>query len=849
MADTPADPADRTRIDPPLLDDGDDAAVVFANDLPDDPADTPAVGASRGGGPGQGADAGPAADTAAGLDTTLPDPPLVPGVPASTPVGQPPVPAAIDDTDALPGWDAENDALAHALSWLTRHHGRERTPESLLAGLALQARLGPDQAIQVMRDAGYSVGLVQRGIGELHALLLPAVLLLRGGDAAIVVRRHEGDGGRYDIVMPGREHHACVATETELAAEYTGVALVATPRAAPTPDAGPNAELLHDPARHWFWGTLRRFAPYYRSALVAALLSNLLMLVTGLATSVIFDKVIPHQAWVTLSAVVVASAVALAFDLAARQLRTYLIDMAGRKVDLIVGSTLLRQTLAVRMEHRPASSGAYAHTLAQLEQVREFCASATLAAVSDLPFIIVFVAVTFVIAGPLGWVLVVFIPLLLALSFVVQGALRRSLTANQLHLADLQGLLVEAVDGLEDVKANAAQGRFIRRFEDATAAAGEALLKSRAVAAITNNLSMISQQVVTLVMLVWGVHLIAEKVVTAGALIAAVMFAGRALAPLASVVQLATRYQGARAAMRALDHVMQQPVDREPGRQYVPRREVSGDIALLDVGFGYPAPPLPGAVAAGEGPPVIKGMTLRVAPGERLAVLGRIGSGKSTVLRLMAGLYQPTSGQVQADGMDLRQIDPADWRARVGFVGQDPRLFAGTLRDNVLLDRASADPARLAEVARLTGLDRLVASHPQGWELPVGEGGSLLSGGQRQLVALARCLVTRPRILLMDEPTSSMDAQSEVAFLRQLKAACGDCTLVLVTHRPAVLELVQRIAVLDQGRLVMDGPRDAVLAALSGARPPAPQADAEPPAAPNLRLHPSAQPLAREPAL
>jgi ATP-binding cassette subfamily C protein LapB len=250
-----------------------------------------------------------------------------------------------------------------------------------------------------------------------------------------------------------------------------------------------------------------------------------------------------------------------------------------------------------------------------------------------------------------------------------------------------------------------------------------------------------------------------------------------------------------------------------------------------------------------EAPAVLRGVTLRFEPGERAALLGRIGSGKSTILRLLAGLYQPSAGLVDVDGMDLRQIDPADFRARVGFVSQDPRLFQGSLRDNVLLDRPGADPARLAEVARLTGLDRLVASHPQGWELPVGEAGNLLSGGQRQLVALARCLVTRPRILLMDEPTSSMDAQSEVAFLRQLKTACGDCTLVMVTHRPAVLELVQRVLVVDNGRVVLDGPKAQVLAALSGVRAAPVGAPAAGDGPGNLHRHPTTQPLQQEAAV
>ncbi|HZF78254.1 MAG TPA: ATP-binding cassette domain-containing protein, partial [Rubrivivax sp.] len=327
--------------------------------------------------------------------------------------------------------------------------------------------------------------------------------------------------------------------------------------------------------------------------------------------------------------------------------------------------------------------------------------------------------------------------------------------------------------------------------------------------------------------------LIDARVITGGALIGAVMFATRALSPLASVVMLATRYQGARAAMHALNEVMKKPIEREPGKVYVPRRELSGRIGLSEVGFEYPA------TGGQAGPQVLKGMTLRFEPGERVAILGRIGSGKSTVLRLLAGLYQPTQGLVEVDGIDLRQIDPADYRARVGFVAQDPRLFNGSLRDNVLLDRPAADAARLPDVARLTGLDRLVAQHPQGWELAVGEAGSLLSGGQRQLVALARCLVTRPQILLMDEPTSSMDAQSEVAFLRQLKEACGSCTLLLVTHRPAVLELVNRVVVVDGGRVVMDGPKSQVLAALSGSKP-------APAATSNVHLHPKAQPVEQE---
>lgn len=751
-----------------------------------------------------------------------------------------------DDDPLPPGGRApprapSDDPLAHALAWMTRHHGRGRSAQSLLASLPTAERMDGPLAVRALHEAGFHAGLVERRIRDISPLLLPAVLILRDDDACIVVARH-ADGRTYDVVMPGEIDQPCTATEADLATAYTGQTLVATPRVNVNAAAKEDEALLADPSEHWFWGTLKRFTPYYRSALLAALLSNVLMLVTGLATSVIYDKVIPHQAFVTLWWLAVGAGLALGFDLMARQLRAYLIDMAGRKADLLVGTRLFRQSLSIRMEHRPDSAGAYAHQLAQIELVREFFASATLAALSDLPFIVVFIAMAFVIGGPLGWVPLLAVPVIVGISWLIQGALRRAMMSQMQQQADLHGLLVEAVDGIEDLKAAGAQGRFLRQYEESAVAASAATLRSRRISSLTMNLSAISQQLVTIVMLVWGVYLIDAKVITGGVMFASIMFAMRALAPLSSVVSLATRYQGARAAMRNLDRLMAQPVEREHGKRYVERPDISGRVALREVSFAYPAQ------GSDEPPVVIKGVNLGFEPGERVAILGRIGSGKSTVLRLLAGLYRPTEGMVEADGIDLRQIDPADFRARVGFLAQDPRLFKGTLRDNVLLERPAADPARLGEIARLTGLDRLVSTHPKGWDLPVGEAGHLLSGGQRQLVALARCLLTRPRILLMDEPTSSMDAQSELAFLRQLKGAIGDCTLVVVTHRPAVLELVDRIVVVDGGRVVMDGPRAQVLAALSGARPAADGGD-KTGAGANVHRHPSMQPLQRQPAV
>lgn len=773
--------------------------------------------------------------------------PQAPGLRLAANGEPPPAPDPLEDLANQPA----GDPLLQALAWLTRHHGRPRSPESLRAGMPIDGVLAPDSAIRVMREAGYNAGLLRKSIDDINGLLLPAVLLLNGGDACVLVRRLDDPSTvaagacRYEVVFPGPEAAAVPATTAELEPEYSGFMLAVSPQEAAASGHGPRAEspLLKlgekGLSAHWLWGTLRRFMPYYRASMLAALLSNVLMLVSGLVTSVIYDKVIPHQAMVTLWTLAVGAGVALLFDLFARQLRAHLIDLAGRKADLIIGAKLYRQTLGVRMEHKPASAGSYAHYLAQVEMVREFFTSATLSALSDLPFLVIFIGMTFVIGGPLGWVLVLAVPVIMGLSWVIQGALRHAMRTNMQETADLHGTLVESLEGLEDLKSAGAEGRFLRRYEHTTAIVADSALTARSLSSWSMNLSSTLQQAVNLIILVWGVYLIHDGIISAGALIGSVMFAGRAIAPLGSLVSLATRYQGARAAMLSLNHMMNAPVERDGSRNYVPLSTVTGKVGLHDVGFAYPPAPTHAGQPAAESssPKVLRNVTMRLEAGERVAILGRIGSGKSTILRLLGGLYQPAEGMVEVDGIDLRQIDPAEFRSRVGFVSQEPRLFLGTLRDNVLMGRAHLDAGRLVEVAKLTGLDRVLAAHPMGWDLPVGEMGQLLSGGQRQLVALARALVTKPQILLMDEPTSSMDAQSEMAFLRQLRDAAGTATLVVVTHRPAVLELVQRIVVVDGGRVVMDGPRDQVLAALSGVRPAAPSE--------GVHMHPSAQPVQR----
>lgn len=711
---------------------------------------------------------------------------------------------------------AQDDPLVHALLWLCKHHGLDASVAVLLNGQALTGPLSPHQAVIALEHVGCRASLVKRPPAKILSLLMPVVLLLSNGDACIALRRLKGPKGQkpqYEVIMPGAEGEVCVASEDELLAEYSGYALIA----APTPGArcGVLGSEGSTERTHWFWGTMRRFVPLYRSSLMAAFISNALSLFLGLFSTVVYDRVIPTQAMVTLWTLTFAALIAVVFDMAARQLRSFLLDTAGKKADLVLGTMLFRQALGIRLEHKPESAGAFAHRVSQIEVVRDFSASATIATVTDLPFVLLFVFTTWLVAGPLVLVLLIAIPVVLCVALVIQSALKKSLRANMHQQSDLHGVLIEAMEGLEDVRATGAQGHFIQRYEDANAAAAASSMRAKAAASWVSNFSAVSQQLITVVMLTWGVHLISDGQITGGALIGGIMFAGRAMAPLGGIVNLVSRFQSARTAMQSLDQLMNLPTEREAGKKYLPRPKLRGQMALHEVRFAYPKG------TRQHSPVVLKGVNVRIQPGERVALLGKIGSGKSTILRLLGGLYQPTEGFVEVDGIDMRQIDPADFRSHVGFVSQEPRLFNGSIKDNVFLGRSVADPDFFLEVADLTGLSKIAAAHPMGYDMPVGEMGGLLSGGQRQLVALARCLITRPQLLLMDEPTSSMDAQAEVSFIRHLKTALKDQTLVVVTHRPALLDVVDRIIVVDNGRVVADGPKAQVLAALAGGPLPA----------------------------
>ena len=416
----------------------------------------------------------------------------------------------------------------------------------------------------------------------------------------------------------------------------------------------------------------------------------------------------------------------------------------------------------------------------------------------------------FTVAGKMAIVPLVAIVISMLIALWIQFPLHTLMMQTFRDQSAMMGVLIESIEGIETLRVTGASGIMSKRYEDLTAATAFSGMKYRILSNIVMTVFNFIQQGQNIVILVWGVYLIHEGELSAGALVGCMMFANRAIGPVGQFVGLATRFQTAKTALGGLNNLMSLPVERDPTRSYLQKPTIDGSIEINNLSFAYPA-------TSGHKPPIaLNEVSLKIDKGERVAFVGKIGSGKSTLLRMIAGLYQPFEGQVKVDGIDIRQIDPVDFRNNIGYVTQDLRLFRGTLRENIFLGRPAASMEAFHEVVALTGLDRIADAHPMGYDMPIGTMGLGLSGGQRQLVALARALITRPKILLMDEPTSAMDMQTEALFTKRLEAIVQGRTVIIVTHRPSLLSVVDRVIVMDQQRMVADGPKDRILAMLAG---------------------------------
>ena len=698
---------------------------------------------------------------------------------------------------------AQHDYLLGCLVFLTAHHGRAKSAGAITAGLAYDEKgMGPSLFQEAARRLGLKTKIVkQKDVTKIDPAILPCVLVLKD-DAACILLSMKGE--RAKIHDPATDKVKDVTLD-ELYKTYKGYAIYVHPRAE---FSDPEAPQSKEASRHWFWSLMQENKGIYMRVALAAVLINLFGLIGSLYIMNVYDRVIPNNAVETGWVLAVGAMAVYVFDLIMRTLRGYFIDLAGRRVDVMASKRIYDQLLDMKLAGRPASSGAFANMLREFDSVRDFVTSATLTAVIDLPFTLLYLFVVYLFGGPIAFLLVFLIMITIGAGMALQYPLK-ILVGRSMHSAEIKhGLLVETIGGLETIKAVNADGRMRARYGTHVGESASHAQASRFVSGLGVNIATFFQQSASIIVVLMGMYLVQDQTMTMGKLIACVILGGRAIAPIGQIANLVARYHSARSSMTTLNKIMALPVERPPHKQFLHRPELSGKVAFDKVTFNYP----------GNQQKTLDAVSFKVNPGEKVGIIGRIGSGKSTMARLILGLYDPTDGTISADDTDYRQIDPADLRRNIAYISQDVVLFRGTIRENIVVGRPQATEEEILEASKKSGVHEFVSRHPMGYDAPVGERGEGLSGGQRQAVALARAMLLSPKIMICDEPTNAMDMQAEEAFTRHIKDQIKDKTFFLITHRQHLLTLVDRLILVDQGRVIADGPRDKVIAALAGGK-------------------------------
>ncbi len=696
------------------------------------------------------------------------------------------------------------DPLLDSIIAMAALYGISTTHEALSAGLPLEANvLTPALVPRAAARAGLTAKLARRGLDDLRPGLLPAILLLKGDQACLLLEWLED--GQARVRFPETGEASDILSRAELEALYAGVVFFVKPIfrfESRVPESGAIK------SRHWFWGVVFQNWRLYRDALLAALVINLFALVTPLFSMTVYDRVVPNRAEETLWVLSIGVLLMMVFDTAMRTLRSYILDVAGKRIDVTLSSKIMERVLGLRMADRPASVGSFASNLRAFESVRDFVASATITTLVDLPFVLVFFLALIWISPWMILPPLVCIVLLLITSLLVQQKMQELVELTQRAASQRNATLVESLVGIETIKFMVAEGSFQQKWEKSTIYLAQTNSKLKLLSSVATNFAQMMSQLVSVTSVIAGVYLLMNNQISMGGIIAASMLAGRAMAPFGQVAGLLMQYHSAKSGLASIEKHMQTKPERNDELAFLHRTGFQGEIEFKNVSFTYP----------GHQQSVLNKVSFKIRAGERVAFIGRVGSGKSTIQRLILGLQQPTEGAILIDGIDLRQIDPAEMRRAAGFVSQDVSLFFGSLKENITLGAPFAQDQDIIHAAEIAGVTEFANQHPRGFDMVIGERGESLSGGQRQAVGIARAVLNDSPILLLDEPSSAMDHQSEDLLKGRLGRFAQGKTVVLVTHRTSLLGLVDRLIVLDNGQIMADGPKAQVVEALQSGR-------------------------------
>ena len=711
-----------------------------------------------------------------------------------------------------------HDPILECLVIFTKLHNRPYSADALIADLpvepgrttpklfSLHAKGSKSAFFRAAKRAGFSSKLVNYSLNDISPLLLPVILILRGDkhqEKACILTEISPDRSHAKIILPELGEGENWVKMEDLEAEYINFAFLIKPE---HHNKDAKRRLLKHEKHHWFWGTLAYSKSIYMDVIIASFLINLFVIASPLFTMNVYDRVVPNNAIDTLWVFAIGIIVVYLFDMLLKFLRSYFLENAAKKSDIIMSSIIFEQVMNLKMAVKPRSVGSFASNLKDFDSIRGFFTASSIAAMIDLPFSIIFLFIIYIIGGELVAIPIIASLIIVIYSFIVEPPMRRSIESTYEASAHKNSVLIESLSALETIKALGISGQSQWKWEEATGDVAQKGLRSKILSNSISTFTSFMVQFNTVALVVAGVYAIGDKTLSMGGLIALVMLGSRTLAPLGQVASLIANFEQTKTAYSAINDIMKLDVDRQEGKKFVERPEFKGHIEFKNVSFTYPD----------TDKKVLDNVSFSIYPGESVGIIGTNGSGKTTIEKLILGLYEPTEGSILIDGIDIKQIDPADLRSNIAYVPQDVVLFQGTLKENIILRSPDASDEEILRAANIGGVSSFADVHPMGFDMPIGERGEGLSGGQKQSICVARAFIKPAPILLLDEPTNAMDSTNEAHFIESMKQYKKDRTMLMITHKNALLSLTERLILIDKGSVKLDGARQKVIAQLSG---------------------------------
>ncbi len=709
---------------------------------------------------------------------------------------------------------SSNDLLECLVVYTKLYH-KPFSAESLTAGLPQDGASGIVELFSMenskslfsraAKRAGISSKLVQKDLDEIPTMVMPVILILKNKRACILESVDE-DKKVAKIIIPQKGENSFEIDYEQLKSNYIGYTFYLKKKYDYTEKEDKIQK--NDSKKHWFWGTLKLSFPIYKDVIIASLLTNVFMIFGPLFTMNVYDRVVPNDAFDTLWVLATGIGVMYLLDMTMKLTRTYFLELASKKNDVIMSSKIFEKVLDIKMSVKPQSVGSFANNIKEFDHLKNFFTTSTMVAFIDIPFSVIFLSVIYFLGGNIVFIPLAIVTIVTTYVLIVRKPLYRSIEETNQASANKNSILIESLVNLETIKTMNYHGRSQWNWEEAT---GEIANKSIKTKVMSSSIPIITQffvQLNTIMVVIYGVYQISDKVMTMGALIAINMLSQRAIAPMSQITSLLSSLEQTKVSYNTLENIMNLPTERQDGKKFVERPSFSGLIEFKNVSFSYP----------GEEKMALSDVSFTIKPGEKVAIIGRIGSGKSTIAKLLLGLYEPTKGDILIDGIDIKQINPADLRRNIAYVAQDITLFRGTLKENLVIRAPHVEDDAIIRASKIACVNEFTDIHPLGYEMQVGEGGTGLSGGQRQSISIARSLLIDSPIMLFDEPSSMMDSQTEKKVMKNIRENIHDKTLILITHKNSLLENANRVIVMHNSKKILDGKKEDVINKLKGGR-------------------------------